>query len=239
MVVKVAPADRLKIFLEAAKQQGNQAAQDLIEKSASSFWVADYSYFRVAAGLKNDDPIINKDYAGLPKPEPTRYGGAPIILFHLSDEGQIHPTAIIIDYMVNVKVNPVTIFNERLCAKDKHLSGTESWPWRYAKTCAIAADWVDHEIRVHLTEAHFIDEAIIVGANRAFPDDHPIYNLLEPHWVRTLSLNSAARATLVPAIICNIGPFNYLQTLSLIRYYYKNFDWQKYYLPNELPSQAG
>jgi len=68
MVAKAAPVDRLNIFLEAAKQQGNQAAQDLISNSASSFLVADYSYFREAAGMKKDDPIINKHYGGLPKP---------------------------------------------------------------------------------------------------------------------------------------------------------------------------
>jgi hypothetical protein len=64
----------------------------------------------------------------------------------------------------------------------------------------MSADWTMHEISVHLTRTHYVEEATIVGAQRSFPEDHAIYKLLSPHWLKTLPLNAAARLTLVPSV---------------------------------------
>ncbi|KHN97024.1 lipoxygenase [Metarhizium album ARSEF 1941] len=62
----------------------------------------------------------------------------------------------------------VVIFNQRKLPSDRTDKEESDWPWRCAKT--------------HCTT----------------PLDHIGHKLLEPHWYRTLSLNAAARSTLVP-----------------------------------------
>ncbi|KAK4246126.1 lipoxygenase [Corynascus novoguineensis] len=96
-------------------------------------------------------------------------------LFELHENGKLHPS--------------VTIFNKQMSpSQDSTNSEKEDWPWRYAKTCA----------------QHFVEEAIIVAANRSLSMDHPVYRQLYPHWYKTLSLNAAARSTLLPQIIVDI-----------------------------------
>lgn len=236
MIVKKATSWHLDIFRGAAEAQNNEAAVELLnDQSGVELWVADYSYFREAAGLSPEDPITTNQ-SQFPN-QPTRFGCASIVLFHLSCEGQIHPSAIVLDYK-GQGAKSVTVFNKRLRSTDCLPDDREGWPWRYAKTCAMTADWVDHELRVHLTEAHFIDEATIVAVQRSFEDAHPICELLQPHWVRTLSLNALARSMLVPTVILNIGPFNKDQALKLINYYFKKFNWKNRYIPAELPSRG-
>jgi hypothetical protein len=44
-----------------------------------------------------------------------------------------------------------------------------------------------------------------VAANRSFHETHIVYQLLSPHWFKTLSLNAAARSALVPNVIVPIA----------------------------------
>ena len=90
----------------------------------------------------------------------------------------------------------VTIFNRRVSSAST-LPEKEDWPWRYAKMCAQVSDWAHHEITVHLVHTHFVEEATIVAAHRTIDPSHVVFKLLEPHWNVTLSLNAAARTTLV------------------------------------------
>lgn len=76
---------------------------------------------------------------------------------------------------------------------------------------------------------------MIVSAQRAFTDkSHPVFVLLSTHWQRTLSLNAAARSTLVPAIIIRLAGFTADQTYAFIRDAYKRFNWTDNYVPNDL-----
>lgn len=84
------------------------------------------------------------------------------------------------------------------------------------------------------TNTHLIEEATIVGAQRAFEDSHPVFQVLYPHWQKTLSLNAAARSTLVPSVIIEIIGLDGPQGHTFIRSEYKSFDFKGRYVPKDL-----
>lgn len=193
----------------------------------------DYSYFRKAAGMKESDDIkceFEEKAAGWfsKAVKNHRWGVASVCLFHLQDDGMLQPLAIIIDW--KGKANSVVIYNKEL----KNAGQKEDWPWRFAKTCVQASDWLRHEVTVHLTNTHLIEEATIVAAQRSFLDSHPVFQLLYPHWQKTLSLNAAARATLVPHVIIELIGFTQDQARKFIKSEYSNFNFEGRYVPKDL-----
>lgn len=190
--------------------------------------MTDCSYFRTALKLNPDDDIVLKP---ADKTEPTRYGCASVTLFQLHETGNLHPLGIVIDYKGSMK-NSVVIFNERVSHTDS--AAGESWHWRYAKTCAQSSDWTLHELTVHLVNTHFIEEAIIVATHRCIPVGNIIYQLLEPHWYRTLSLNAAARETLVPSVVFALVGYSEDQGYNFLQHAYHDFKFQDKYVPKDL-----
>ena len=87
---------------------------------------------------------------------------------------------------------------------------------------------------VHLTNTHLIEEATIVGAQRSFPDTHMVFQLLYPHWQKTLALNAAARATLVPHVINELLPFTKEQSTRFTLHAFNSFDFKGRYAPEDL-----
>ena len=87
---------------------------------------------------------------------------------------------------------------------------------------------------VHLTDTHLVEEAIIVAANRQLRPDHPVLRLLYPHWQKTLSLNAAARLTLVPFVILDLIGFKTEEAQNFIKHAYDDFNFTEQYVPNDL-----
>lgn len=221
-------------FKAAATTQKRNDVLALMDSSDSSFYVADYSYFRLAVGAPPDAEMSS----GLDDPDRIRYGCASVGLFNLTPEGRLHPVAIIIDYKGSIE-NSVTIFNKCLTPGGNTIAEQkQDWPWRYAKTALSSADWLHHEAKVHLTDTHLVEEVIIVATHRAFNPVGPIYNLLEPHWERTLSLNKAARDTLVPSVVTKLAGVRSKDVYTYINYVYQNFDFVGGYIPNDLESRG-
>jgi hypothetical protein len=225
-------------FRSAAYSQGRTDVVPLLANTnSSSLYMIDASYQRQALGLAPRQKIMKReettddDLQDLP-----RYASAPVTLFRLQDDGDLHPLAIVIDYLETM-ANSVVIFNDKV-SHSSSSSYSESWPWRYAKTLAQSANWTTHEICCHLTLTHFVEEAIIVATHRTIPSDHVIYQVLEPHWFRTLSLNAAARSTLYPSIIIAVSGFSLDQGKSLIQHAYRTFDFQGKYIPNDLNTRG-
>jgi len=79
-----------------------------------------------------------------------------------------------------------------------------------------------------------VEESVIVAANRQLPPDHLVFRLLYPHWQKTLSLNAAARDTLVPHVIVKLIGFEDNQAFKFIQYEYENFDFKAQYVPTDL-----
>lgn len=207
----------------------------LAKEKRDSLYMQDCSYFRKDAGLAEDqefscDYDVDYEQAGRPKKRTEkRYGVASVCLFHLADTGELEPLAIVIDWRGSAD-NSVTIYNKELNLTLQK----EDWPWRYAKTCVQSSDWIRHEVTVHLTNTHLIEEATIVGAYRNLPQDHSVFRLLYPHWQKTLSLNAAARAVLVPHVVVPLVGMPDEACYRFIQSAFTNFDFVGNYIPNDL-----
>ncbi|KAM0131356.1 hypothetical protein ACHAO1_007362 [Botrytis cinerea] len=213
-------------FKKSALNQGNKEMHSLLEIfNSESFYIQDCSFFREWAGT-SPDAVLKSDNG-------KRYGCASVTLFHLNADGDLHPLAIVLDYKISME-NSVTIFNKRINPKDPKENEHEDWPWRYAKMCSLISDWTHHEVTLHLNDCHFVEEASAVAAYRSFPSDHIVYKTLEPHWFKTLSLNAAARETLVPQVVTKINGFTEQQTYEFLLSSYKNFNWTGNYVPTSL-----
>ncbi|KAJ4480259.1 lipoxygenase [Lentinula aciculospora] len=220
--ITLAPRRWIDEFLSVSHAQGRADVTKLLTERAEDLFVQDYSGFRSDIGLTPAETIV---FEG-------RYGCSSVALFHLEPEGKLHPLAIVPDYRGGIQ-GSVTIFNRRI-ASNVDGDEYEDWPWRYAKMCVQVSDWLRHEIAIHLVNTHFVEEVIIVAAYRCFGPNHIIFRLLEPHWSTTLSLNKAARETLVPKIIIPMIGLSATQTYDFLKAAYKRFDWTGLYIPNDL-----
>ena len=228
--IVIASSDWIEKFKKAAESQGNEKMFALLKTaSTDSLYIQDCSYFRAAVDAAADAALMSDDG--------TRFGCATVSLFQLTPDGKLHPLAIVIDYKSSIDTS-VVIFNRRLNPSDPVDSEQTDWPWRYAKMCAQIADWTRHELTVHLVNTHFVEEAIIVATHRSFRPDHLVFRLLEPHWAKTLSLNAAARAALVPQVVVKIAGFTEDQIYAFINDAYNRFDWTSEYVPNNLEARG-
>ncbi|KAM0326695.1 hypothetical protein ACHAQA_006566 [Verticillium albo-atrum] len=252
--IEAAPADRIQGYVAEANKQGLTAMASLLSKS-KDLLIQDYSYFREATKTADNDTFKCRVFELDPKNgmKPTqqsvlRYACAPVVIFELHEDGRLHPLAITIDLKGSLD-NSITIFNKRTSPDDSDAEEKDDWPWRYAKTCAQTADWARHEIGSHLVDTHMIEESIIVATNRTIPEDHILYEILSPHWYRTLALNYAARQVLVPMVIARVsglgptwpifpGTAAQNNAFKLVDWSYKNFDFQGKYIPNDLKNRG-
>ncbi|KAK4163830.1 putative lipoxygenase [Cladorrhinum sp. PSN259] len=228
--ITVVPDELLGEFIVAAKQGGyDKWAAKLPTIDPKTLYVQDVRGLRRALGVDKNETLFSKE----PKSDDS-WGCAAITLFQLHPAGELHPVAIVIDYKGDSLATSVTIFNQRMLPSDPTDGEEQDWPWRYAKTCAQVTDFLRHEIGVHLTQAHLIEEALIVATHRTVPMEHIIFQLLSPHWYKTLSLNAAARATLVPQMIKDIVGVKHDNLYQYVRSEFESFDYVGHYVPNDL-----
>ncbi|KAJ0117003.1 lipoxygenase 1 [Diaporthe amygdali] len=230
VTIQTASTSWIQNFTKAATSQNLTDYVALISSvsKTSSLYVQDCGYYRSTLGVSAQAVFQADD---TPK-DKARYACSSVTLFHLTDSGKLHPLAIVIDYNESID-NSVTIFNTRK-SPEEQTDQANDWPWRYAKSAAQSSDWLQHELTVHLTNCHLVEEATIVASKRALATNHLVYRCLQPHWLKTLSLNAAARATLVPSVIIPIVGLTGSQTYEFIQKAYQNFDWQANYVPADL-----
>ncbi|KAJ8515607.1 hypothetical protein ONZ45_g7012 [Pleurotus djamor] len=228
--ITLATSDWIDAFKTAATAQQNDDVVKLLE-STTSFYVQDFSYIRESMGAKPSEVLYN-DSEGI-----ERYGCAPVALFLLGDDGKLHPVAIIIDYKGSMDAS-ITIFNKRLDPNETSHDQSSDWPWRYAKMCVLSADWALHEMIIHLTHTHLVEEAVIVASHRTLSPTHIVFRLLSPHWAITLSLNELARQVLVPEVIIPISGLQSPHITQFVRNEFTNFDWKGKYIPNDLQNRG-
>ncbi|KAK3326154.1 lipoxygenase [Apodospora peruviana] len=217
-------------FSIAAKTGGYDKWVTALGKAdPASLFLQDGSYFRKACGVSDPAAVLHNKQPG----SDDNWAVGAVSLFQLYEDGKLHPVAICVDHKGSMEKS-VTIFNKRMTPADSTSGEKEDWPWRYAKTCAQVTDWMRHELTVHLTLSHLVEEAIIVATNRTIPMDHTVHRLLYPHWYKTLSLNAAARATLVPQVIIDLVGVSPEQAYSFIRDAFDTYDFVGSYVPNDL-----
>lgn len=239
--LELASANWVSQFRREAERQKKtgilQVINEAMGKPSPELYIQDYSYFRRAIKIPGGQTMNSEPEEGARKGDSsntTRFAVAAVCLFHLEPTtGRLHPLSIIIDYKGNME-DSVVIFNQRLRESDNTVDQATDWPWRYAKTCVQVSDWTRHEVTVHLVHTHFIEEAVIVAANRSFESNHPVYKLLAPHWIKTLSLNAAARTTLIPDVVIKLSGMSKSQLMLFMQDAYSTFDWQENYIPTDL-----
>ncbi|KAF9491738.1 Lipoxygenase [Pleurotus eryngii] len=167
----------------------------------------------------------------------TWYGCASVALFYLPPNGKLHLLAIISDYKGSMAAS-TTLFNKRVDPADESVDQANDWPWRYAKTCVLSADWALQEDIIHLNNTHLVEVVVIVAVQRTLPDSHIVFRLLETHWVVTLSLNALARSVLIPDVIVPIAGFSAPRIIQFVGHAFTNFDWKALYVPTDLESRG-
>lgn len=232
VTITLASDEWLAKFTQTAKAQKNQKIVDILDSaSPGSFYIQDSSYFRDAIEVGPEQVMMAESQNG------NRWACAAVSLFHLHPDGRLHPLAIVTDYKGSMD-HSVTIFNKRLCPSDSTSSEKNDWPWRYAKTCAQVTDWLRHEITVHLVNTHLMEEVIIVATNRNMDSRHPVFRLLEPHWLKTLSVNAAARSSLIPNVIFDLVGFKAKEAVNFVKHAFRSFDFVGQYVPNDLANRG-
>ncbi len=137
-------------------------------------------------GLLKEHRLFLLDYkilAGL-QPLLGRFCVAPICLFWLDDRRVLMPLAI------QLGQSPAE-------AKTIYTPADHYWTWRLARTFVQSADGTYHEVVAHLTKTHLVMETFWVAANRTLPRQHPVHELLKPHFTGTIEINHDARTKLL------------------------------------------
>ena len=112
---------------------------------------------------------------------------APIVAFVLNPKRtQLKPIAILVDQTQN---NAPTVIPKK--------GKNTDYRWELAKSIANYADGNYHELFAHLSRTHLVEEAFTVATHRTLNENHPIYQLLVPHFEGTLSINNSAATSLI------------------------------------------
>jgi Lipoxygenase len=110
---------------------------------------------------------------------------APTCLFYVDARKKLMPVAIQLKPPDVADRNPVfTPLNE-------------CWDWRLARAHVQAADSHYHESISHLLETHLVSEIFALATHRNLHPDHPLHQLLLPHFEHTMAINEQARKNLL------------------------------------------
>uniref|UniRef100_I3K6V0 Si:dkey-17e16.9 n=1 Tax=Oreochromis niloticus TaxID=8128 RepID=I3K6V0_ORENI len=134
---------------------------------------------------------------------PTRtYDGHPLhvtaglCLFYMNPENKLMPIAIQLHQQPSEQ-NPI------------FLPSDSEADWLLAKLFIKSSDLLEHQAVYHLMSTHFLAEVFAIATFRCFPEIHPLYKLLIPHFRYTLNINNGARNNLLgpdgPLTISSLG----------------------------------
>jgi arachidonate 15-lipoxygenase len=113
-----------------------------------------------------------------------RFLTAPMALFWVDDRRALMPLAIQLGQSIATAPVVFTPADER-------------WLWLTARTHVQTADAAYHEILTHLFRTHFAMETVWVALARSIPPQHPVHELLAPHFAGTIDINDKARNELI------------------------------------------
>ncbi|KAG6632553.1 linoleate 13S-lipoxygenase 2-1, chloroplastic-like [Carya illinoinensis] len=143
----------------------------------------------------------------------TLYGSRT--LFFLTPEGTLRPLAI---ELTRPKMEEKPQWREVFTPS---WDATGIWMWRLAKAHVLAHDSGYHQLVSHWLRTHCCTEPYIIATNRQLSVMHPIYRLLDPHFLCTMQINALARSALINAdgiIESSFSPGKYSIELSSVAY---------------------
>ncbi|HLO88453.1 MAG TPA: lipoxygenase family protein [Nostocaceae cyanobacterium] len=112
-----------------------------------------------------------------------RYVGSPTALFYRSEKG-LEP--LLIELEKGRVITPV-------------IADDTIDDWQKAKLYFQIADATHHELISHLCYTHLAMEALAIATPRQLPSNHPVYQLLSPHFQFLLAINHQANKVLLSA----------------------------------------
>lgn len=153
---------------------------------------------------------------------------APTCLFWSDDTGHLMPLAIQLKPRDVKEKNPVFTPESPL------------YDWLMARAHAQAADTHTHEGTYHLLETHLVSGAVATCMYRQLHPDHPLRQILEPHYMENLAINKLALGgllakggTIDTAVAGGVGG-----TLDAARLFYAGWSFKDRWLDAELASRG-
>jgi len=149
---------------------------------------------------------------------------APTCLFYVDDRRVLMPAAIQLKPRTIKKGNPVfTPLNQK-------------WDWRMARAHAQASDSHYHESISHLLETHLVSEIFALSTHRNLHPDHPLHQLLLPHFEHTLAINEQARKNLLAdhGEIARCMAAQHTGNINLVRMTWASWNYKEHSLHADL-----
>ncbi len=114
------------------------------------------------------------------------------------------------------------------------------YDWMMARAHAQSADTHTHEGTYHLLETHLISGAVAMCLFRRVHPDHPLRQLLDPHYFENLAINKLALGGLLApgGTIDTALSGKVAGTLDAARLFYRGWSWKKRSLAAELEGRG-
>lgn len=149
---------------------------------------------------------------------------APTCLFCVDARHKLMPVAI------QLKPQDVAVRNPVFTPLN------DCWDWRLARAHAQAADSHYHESISHLLETHLVSEIFALATHRNLHPDHPLNQLLLPHFEHTLAINEQARKNLLAehGEIAKCMAAKHTGNINLVRMTWSSWNYQDHTLHADL-----
>jgi arachidonate 15-lipoxygenase len=110
-----------------------------------------------------------------------KYVGSPVALFHNTEKG----------------LEPILIQLEKCRVVTPGITGEPADDWMRAKLYFQTADATHHELIAHLAYTHLAMESLSIATSRQIPTNHPVYQLLSPHFKFLIAINNRGNSILL------------------------------------------
>ena len=202
-----------------------QAAEEVLKQHAPA---------PTMMSLYNEGRLFYTDYSVLAHPriqgqvQKGAHLAAPTCLFWSNDSGHLMPLAI--------QLKPPGV-------KEKNPVYTPLGPkhdWLFARAHVQSADTHTHEGTYHLLETHLVSGIAALCMYRRLHPDHPLRQILEPHYEENLAINKLALDGLLAegGTIDTALAGRVAGTLDAARIFYHDWDFKQRSLPNDLAARG-
>ncbi|CAK6961910.1 hydroperoxide isomerase ALOXE3-like [Scomber scombrus] len=147
-------------------------------------------------------------------------------LFYSNPEKKLMPIAIQL-YQQPSEQNPI------------FLPSDHETDWLLAKMFIKNADLLIHQPVYHLLNTHLLAEVFTVATLRSFPQIHPLYKLLIPHFRYTVQINTFGRKTIfAPDGILSKSTLGYEGLTELMRRSFSELTYSSLCLPENITARG-
>ncbi|MFM7406754.1 MAG: lipoxygenase family protein [Cuspidothrix sp.] len=152
--------------------------------------------------------------------QPGKYVGSPVALFYRHDH----------------RLEPILIEVEKGRVVTPEVMGSAADDWMRAKLYVQTADATHHELIAHLTYTHLAMEALAIATPRQLPYNHPVYQLLSPHFKFLIAINNRGNSILLAegGAIDNLIALTLETSIKLMSRAYREKSFWYYSLLNDI-----